>query len=136
MNLPDNFYKYRSIDDARQQSWLRDTIQNNTLYWATPSEFNDPFDCAPVYRMPTERQRRQMLPRVVQHANPSWNRVQRKAEERRLLSLPNSILQQRLQIDLPSLMEESAVYSVATQADNVLMWSHYGGAHKGICLQF
>jgi hypothetical protein len=37
---------------------------------------------------------------------------------------------------VPQVMEETAVYSVASSGEEILMWSHYGGQHSGICLRF
>jgi hypothetical protein len=37
---------------------------------------------------------------------------------------------------VPQVMEETAIYSLASRGDEILMWSHYSGSHSGVCLRF
>jgi hypothetical protein len=38
--LQETVYRYRAIND-----WLRTILVNDELYFATPADCNDPFDC-------------------------------------------------------------------------------------------
>ena len=38
------FYKYRSLE-GQSKTYLLDSLKNKYLYFPTPSEVNDPFDC-------------------------------------------------------------------------------------------
>ena len=45
--MPDQIlYKFRSWTDPNHKRWLTD----REVYFASPSQFNDPFDCALSYR--------------------------------------------------------------------------------------
>jgi len=38
-------YHYQSY----KSDWLRQTIQNDVIYFSNPKDFNDPWDCRPRY---------------------------------------------------------------------------------------
>ena len=52
MTIPRHLYKYRSLStkkDKEDQKTIREytsrILTHNEIYFAKPSEFNDPFDC-------------------------------------------------------------------------------------------
>lgn len=133
---PDYLFKYRYMRDEQQREWLRQTLLENRFYWPSPSEFNDPFDCAPCMKLPSRKAMAKSVRRVVRNSQTPMNRSQRKKEERRLRLQPRAVLSERLRSDIPQLIDETAVYSLTRLPDNVLMWSHYASSHEGVCLRF
>ncbi len=133
--IPEFFYKYRSLADEQQRGWLKQILVEHQFFWAAPSSFNDPFDCAPICLAPTGRTLKEITRRALRTNTPQANRKARKVRERELRRRPQA-MQVRLDRMVPELMEETAVYSLATRPDQVLMWSHYASAHQGVCLRF
>ena len=43
---------------------------------------------------------------------------------------------QNLESEFHAVISKAGVFCVAERPDNLLMWSHYGDQHKGICLEF
>ncbi|MBA3669995.1 MAG: DUF2971 domain-containing protein [Sphingomonas sp.] len=135
-DFPEHFFKYRALDTEQQREWVKRTLLNNEIYWAAPASFNDPFDCAPIYEVPPRHLRGPMIHRVAQAEGRFANRAERRRRERQLARMPNNILEAGIDNIKTMVLQETAVYSLASAADEILMWSHYSGAHTGISLRF
>lgn len=46
----DTLYRYRSLREE-DRDFAIDIIANHRVYFASPSSFNDPFDCGPAFRL-------------------------------------------------------------------------------------
>src|SRR5689334_17168450 len=51
LNIPYLFH-YQSFNSC----FLKDTLKNNQVHFSSPSNFNDPWDCCPMYVMEDETQ--------------------------------------------------------------------------------
>jgi hypothetical protein len=49
VGLGTTLYRYRALSDDSQIQRVCESIRESYLYWASPSEFNDPFDMQPAY---------------------------------------------------------------------------------------
>lgn len=134
--IPEHFYKYRPITGDAAIGWAIDTIEQGSIYWAAPIEFNDPFDCAPKYVVPTGTVRRQLISRVTKTLNVGSSRAERRSHRRNLLKIPAADFEANFQNGMDEILKQSAVYSLSTDPTNILMWSHYAESHSGICLRF
>jgi len=133
--IPPYFYKYRSLAGCGRE-WTRQTLLTNQFYWDSPLSFNDPFDCAPVYEPPNREQRAKIAERMVLQHEPDLSFAERRMREREFIDASEQDMKDALHIKTPSVMRQTAVYSMATEWDNVLMWSHYASQHEGACLRF
>jgi hypothetical protein len=133
--IPDTFYKYRSLSNDDQRTWFRQTILEDAAYWATPSEFNDPFDCAAVLQPLRGRELAENVADIVKRLFPTLNRKGRLTKERALLRKPEAAWDAGA-AQASAGLRTTAIYSLAVHADTVLMWSHYGDSHHGVCLRF
>jgi hypothetical protein len=133
--LPSKLYKYRSVADEDQLHWLRAMVVYDRFYWPTPPQFNDPFDCAPVYQRMEGREMKENVRALVRRVSPGLNRLNRRAKQRELLNEDEAVYEKRYK-DVHEMMQETAVYSLTTKPDSMLMWSHYGCSHQGVCLRF
>lgn len=129
--LPSTLYKYRSVV-GEELRWLEEMVIRDRFFWPTPPQLNDPFDCAPVYQRLTGKKDVRAL---VKRNSPGLNRANRLAKERELLNDDEAAYENRY-ADVHATMQETAVYSLTTVPDSLLMWSHYGCSHQGICLRF
>ncbi|MCQ4160841.1 DUF2971 domain-containing protein [Roseomonas sp. GC11] len=118
------------------------TIQNNAIWFAKPADFNDPFDCAPSFSMAASPAvfHKYMMRLFREKAAPPNRKalLAQLAEIRRdplrQQNSPAFIAQMREQTWRT--VNEAGVLSLSTKADDVLMWSHYGASHTGVCLRF
>lgn len=133
---PKYLYRYRSLR-GDQRDFTRDILVNHRLYWATPSMFNDPFDCAPapfyqISRLKREAHARALLAKQAPHLD--------KRERKRLAKSAMSHSATEIEAGMRGLQQqmrqEIAVCCLSAQPDHQLMWSHYADSHHGICLRF
>ncbi|MEZ4720404.1 MAG: DUF2971 domain-containing protein [Flavobacteriales bacterium] len=141
MKYPPIVYKYRNFTSDSHKA----VLHKNELFYAAPKYMNDPFDC----RIPlcpelldTEEKidsyvgqminnnRQQLLQRGDNIEELRNNYIERlkndmPAEQQFAMSIEFSALDQRL-----------GIISMSSKWDSILMWSHYGDYHKGICYGF
>ena len=101
-------YQYRGqISDEKKFGFLVNLLANGSLKFSKPSEFNDPFDC---------------LPTVV------W--------EAPVGALPHFVADQMHRGTQNALSQYIGISCFTPHPDKMLMWSHYGDQHRGICIGF
>jgi hypothetical protein len=120
---------------------LRDILVNNLLYFPTRLGFNDPFDCRiPVsWKDFTQDEWRQKLLEIYKSSPPrpaGWDgSVAEFVEELLKMDAIASLEKEGHQVTEAAL-DNFHVLCLCERPDDILMWSHYGGCHGGICLEF
>jgi Protein of unknown function (DUF2971) len=151
-----HFYKYMTADVAKL------VLQNNSLRWALPTSFNDPFDVQFDLRVEFDRDR--VIDRALQNVvdlymgrrhvpkgNPFADRIrwlQRTAPGLNEADLRNRFQQamsagmDNAQKHMPARHEEiRAVLAplkllcLSEVPDNILMWAHYAKDHAGAVME-
>jgi hypothetical protein len=133
---PQFFYRYRHLEGDHRE-WTKQILTESLLYFTSPTDLNDPFDCKvrykPVSRAALEQQYASSLRNVypaldgaqiakmVATHSPRWN--------------PHAFA-----VDMTQRMQEKAntagMLCLSATDRNILLWSHYAAGHKGICLKF
>lgn len=103
-------FKYRSIAEHSRKYTAR-IITENRIYYASPNQFNDPFDCQFSITM---------------DGAPLNEYGLSKNDELKALAMSKLCEETN---------NEFAVLSLSKINDNLLMWSHYAESHTGICLE-
>ncbi|MEF8731703.1 MAG: DUF2971 domain-containing protein [Candidatus Accumulibacter meliphilus] len=106
------YFKFRKIDKH-----LIESLVNRELYFAKPDTLNDPFDCRLDLRK-------------------SFRRAA-------LLASATKARHLRAALKVPNLLEHwfarlsnVGICSFTLCYDDTLLWSHYAGEHKGVCLLY
>jgi hypothetical protein len=122
--LPPVLYKYEALTEQSLRN-----LKNQILYFGSPLQFNDPYDCAltPNIRPPTDEEAESIRRAYLEG-----------------IEMPLSVRQ-----DLSGLSGQAVVGKTADdflktcgatcfseRNDHLLMWSHYGGRYRGFCLEF
>lgn len=138
--IPDILYKYRDWDDTFHKKLLLD----NEVYFATPRQFNDPFDCAIPFRYDekelTEENIFKKALTIIKRAQPNLADTKlhelayQAQQERRLFD--EHVLETQDKERQEHFNREFCVLSLTTKKDNFLMWSHYAKSHSGFCVGF
>ena len=122
--IPRYLYKFRT------QSQLMQILQESTLYFSSPANFNDPFDCQIsvdatntieeiakyLENFEKDDEERFKLANELYNTPESWS------------NLINKVASQSINMQ--------GVCSFAKDYQNILMWSHYTQSHTGVCLKF
>ncbi|MGZ9065832.1 MAG: DUF2971 domain-containing protein [Burkholderiales bacterium] len=125
-------YRYRDLVGPRAE-WVRQIIVDSQIYFASPAQFNDPFDCRIRFR--TEGPFDELRGNLDQlMRSRGFSRLERRQKIRRVGD-PIEFIRKittgfQLQID------GTGVLSLSSNHENILLWSHYACSHNDVCLQF
>lgn len=136
---PKRLYKYRNTGPNTER-----IFKDGNLYFASPSGFNDPFDCG--FHVLVEGARNEAVTESVAWSLigdrlpdlPPEEQVQGAKQVReRLMATRRGEFEQivvdKLSKDTNELV---GICCFAEVNDDILMWAHYADCHRGICLEF
>lgn len=136
-NIPPQLFKYEPHSDRAIAN-----LGSRVLHFGSPSNFNDPFDCAlwPQIKPPTDIEANAIGARFLDlGSGPFQNEMQRQflametSEWRaRLMNTAEKMILERRE----EFCEKTGISCFSERNDNILMWSHYSSHHKGFCLEF
>jgi hypothetical protein len=141
-----NLIKFRRLSPD-DMTFALDIVEKNRLFMSRPSGLNDPFDCAmPNVASPQDLQtaalysmerHRETLKLLADACGEKFD------EDALLKGAPAEMLEDFISGEAQREIEERLdkgfrvlSLSDATEAKNILMWSHYADSHQGICLEF
>lgn len=131
---PKHLYKYRCIS-PHTESIVRDP----TLWFSTPDQLNDPFDCDPVFDTTASQvEFRDHIMRTLKDAHPSVpdSMIEQRTEEIVGKEWPISTGgRNRFEQDYRQRLQRLGVFSASERWDSIVMWSHYADKHRGLCLE-
>lgn len=122
-------YKY----SAWKNSHIQENIINNIWWFNTPIDFNDPFDTNANIDVS------QVKEELEKYIKKNWDSNNGKEMEAFLLNDKNNNLIKKLAKEVDRSKLENTKYGItcfSSVNDSILMWSHYGDQHTGICLGY
>ena len=141
-DCPTHFYKYRSLS-GKSLELTRKILFENELWFPHPKTFNDPFDTWPTFSFESEpAERFALYKRYYQRVNRDWpeskcSEVARELAERPVVDPQSQAARDHMQnAHMRRVRDKIGVLCLCERADNILMWSHYGDEHRGVCLKF
>lgn len=120
-------FKYRNIDSTKK------ILDNNSLWFSSPNDFNDPFDCQIVPNTNNTLDEIESFLRSNSEGRINESQIKNLAKE--TFETPGkwkSIIEQTFD----KIVNKSGVCCFTKNEKNLLMWSHYTESHKGVCLKF
>ncbi len=138
---PSIVYKYRSWKDQ----YHKNILLKNQLYFSSPSDFNDPFDC----RIPEDYSLLNSNEKIdafltkmrIDHINKGSFQEgdieeMLKKFEFKLRNDVSKIQDEYNSLYFSSIDEYFGIVSLSERWNSILMWSHYADYHKGFCVGF
>ena len=129
-------YKYFPLRNEDDLSRVKSVLEENVLYFSRLKDFNDPFDCCPIYVAPPDDFKYWLgqLSRSSKHTTAELEKVKNnwqkgKTTENQLIT--NAELKIQLAIN-----EELGICCFSGRPDSLLMWAHYASLHTGVCFEF
>jgi hypothetical protein len=138
----DRLYHYLSFDKPERLALI---FTEGTLYFSTPRDFNDPWDCRPFYNKSSlnDAGEYERAVRWFVHCdrirNPSLSEeehVRREKDLRGDRKLLEWMIDQLTSEMGEAIQKQYRVYCLSTHPDSTLMWAHYANSCKGLCLEF
>jgi hypothetical protein len=135
-------YKFRPMPNDESKEYTGRSITHQELYFSNASAFNDPFDCLPVISLDaTKKEFETYLAGFFERQYPGISRRDKIASVKAISKDPERNHKSKAVIDMLSnglkqAMDLAGVLCLSENPMSVLMWSHYTGCHKGICLKF
>ncbi len=135
-----SLYKYRDLDES-SLNCIERIFTHRELYFSKPLDFNDPFECQPRFSFKaTKKEQEAYLKTRLPTYMPNLNRQNRRLEVKKIIKekkLQDPKLSQVLEnVQKDKIIMNTGVFCLSEIPDHILMWSHYGGAHTGICIEF
>jgi len=129
-NYPRLLYKYK---DCSNSDYLRSLIVDSHFYMSGRQQLNDPFDIQSVIEFSAGGvNRTEYLNNLVKTHGLTYKKRQ---ELRARFESPNEI-QNHIRDYLTNAINGTGIHSFSTSPSNLLLWSHYGKSHTGVCLVF
>lgn len=131
---PSILYKYRSLEKIEGDR-VRDTFAKSTLYFPSPAQFNDPFDCKIELNLDgSNGEWKNFIGKKLKLFRPNLSPAKRLIETNRIIQ-SGSYKKLDSAISTRAAMKVG-LYCLSAVNNDILMWSHYSNAHRGICIGF
>ena len=134
---PTVLYKYKDVS-GDGITHVEDMLCNNSLWFPSPMEFNDPFDCRCVYDIRNTRE--EVVSRYtefLERKGASFSDALAQAEQEipRIQSELEEWQRQRIE-GHSRRAANTGILCLTSVCDNPIMWTHYAKKHTGICIVF
>jgi len=121
--LPRYIYKYVNIES------LKLILENSTLKFSKPSEFNDPFDCNITIDTNNTKEEIDAYIEILRKNQTVTD------DYIKVFYNPKQLFES-LNKTVKDSKEFLGVSCFSNDFDNILMWAHYSDKHRGVCLKF
>ncbi len=130
-------YRYRPLSTPQELDWVCKSISESWLYWGSPLDFNDPFDCQPAFIFEGSRAERRALARKsADFVHQNEPRASRRRAARQSLVIPDEWIVSTMKASTTHELRRYGVVCLSSKNDHILMWAHYASNHSGICLGY
>jgi len=138
LDQPTALYKYKDISGDGIEH-VEGMLRNSQVWFASPLTFNDPFDCRCFFDLHNTREEIVSRKANFLTKRKGYSASDAIAEaEAQIPADPNAVERwQTEQVEAHSRRTaNSGMLCLTPVCDNFLMWTHYAGYHRGICIRF
>ncbi|MBP4052016.1 DUF2971 domain-containing protein [Chromobacterium violaceum] len=133
-------YCFENDDEiSTKKERLEKILIDHELYLSSHTQFNDPFDVFPSYKTDVSGKEIQAsVEKSFKRLHHLSGKQLREATRKRLIwafAHKEKFINETIS-GIRSVMEKVGIFCFTTNAENILMWSHYAFNHQGICLEF
>lgn len=129
-------YKFRAYSTEEQKQRVREILVEHKVYFARPTQLNDPFDMSPHLVVAT---REEFLAGAHRYFERNQD-ISADVRQRQLSYLEACDLEDHHRVTQKRIREHLDdnywVFSLAGNRDHPMLWSHYASGHTGLCIHF
>ncbi len=126
-STPPLLFKYKAFSTEFQRNAVEKMIKEGQVYFAKPSQLNDPFEAMP--RVKAGKNHTALKP----YLERAGDRAQQGSPARRLQVASEVRNQFEGQLER---FDDACILSLAERHDNALLWAHYADNHRGVAIAF
>lgn len=135
LRVPSKMYHYRGSSGINDERNLRDMLVNSQFYLRRPSDFNDPFECR--FQFGKLADTVQLFDYLVKTAIEQGHDVSvSEGIATGMLASGRDGMEKVAKQSTIDRFQLLGIFCFAENYRNMLMWSHYGESHKGVCVEF
>lgn len=130
---PERLYKYTSFRRAEE------ILLNNSVYFAKPSEFNDPFDGRFSLNLETPKAKMDFIKFVEEGSVKYMTPLPSDWELKKQSLMTNQRCANQIAMEIIRVCEKqdnTGFCCLSGVRDSLLMWGHYARSHTGCCFVF
>jgi hypothetical protein len=133
-------YKLRSLA-AESRDYTLDIIANSRVYFASPLQFNDPFDCFPPFLLGGDINDPEFVRKLERDEARMMAEARIGPDEAAALRASQGVPVEKMadavrENTVNAIRDDTRVLCLSTEQRHPLMWSHYASSHSGVCLHF
>lgn len=129
-------FRYVGFDSSKKDR-LEALFIDRKLYHSLPEQFNDPFECKPLFKLPTSQEKIKKIATHLQRVAIENGVGIDKATRFVVNGLLNPEILESTIIDAAQkTYGQVRICCFTTHNRNLLLWSHYADSHKGLCIEF
>lgn len=129
-------YKFKAFDEKKPQL-LTEIFEQGLLYFPTPEQLNDPWECQSTAEMPVTRPEiaaaKHRLTKTLRQGKKSKKEADALADW--MLADSDRFIEM-VKTSIKDTTRGIRIMSFAAERDNALLWAHYANSHRGICIEF
>lgn len=134
-----SLFKYKSFRNESEDHVKR-LLVDYQIYFAKPSQLNDPFDCGADISIGNNAAERLDFLRNMLYKKIKLNHnISEDTFESNLKKLQwdtDEKVEQKVYGIIKDAIERIGIFCLTPKPDNLLMWSHYASNHSGLCIEF
>lgn len=124
-------YKYFPLSNEKHLNRVIECLKGK-IHFSSPLTFNDPFELQTIISPPTFDEVQTFL----HEAGASINKKPKSFKARIHKEINGQFLRSPPTIATRDWLDEIGILCLAESPRDLLMWSHYGSNHKGVCIGF
>jgi len=133
---PSTLYKFKAYSTSVDRKRVRRMLTRGEVYFARAPEFNDPFELKPrwVPRWKNDTERRRIIRDEIEKDAGGDTYLRRVLFAKALKNLVPHKMREN-QSDYHKVLETHVdIFCATGTREDLLMWSHYGQSHTGLCI--
>jgi len=133
--FPQHLYHYRGYDGANDARNLQDMLVESQLFLRAPKDFNDPFECRFQFgKLGSTMEVYDYL--ISAAASQGESLAVNPYIAAGMIGKGRDGIEKDAINDTNRRLQEVGIYCLTETYKNILMWSHYGQSHRGVCIEF
>ena len=128
------FRYYKPLKTREDYDRLYELFAEDKLYLSNPNSFNDPFDCN--ISMDWTSIEEYDIERLLKHKEKNHKKNNAPIATAEEIEKFKKIHAEQISSEINKKTKEVGMVCFSKDINNILMWSHYGGSHKGIAFEF